>query len=175
MSSREGRYIHSRTSCRQITDLLQLIFLSELIMPSRCIWIVSPWISDIPVIDNRANQFQSFEPDWGRHKARISQVLNRLLGLGTTVHVATRPADHNDHFIRTLQTNTLDEYKLFVHLSEELHEKGILGDHYYLGGSMNLTYNGISLNEEAVYYYTHPRVVAENRLVLAARWGAERT
>ncbi len=30
--------------------------------------------------------------------------------------------------------------------------KGILGDCYYLAGSMNFTYNGIIVNEEALTY-----------------------
>ncbi len=54
----EKRFIHSRLSTRHIPDLLQAIFVAELISPSRDIWIISPWISDIPVIDNQTNRFQ---------------------------------------------------------------------------------------------------------------------
>jgi phosphatidylserine/phosphatidylglycerophosphate/cardiolipin synthase-like enzyme len=43
------------------------------------------------------------------------------------------------------------------HIAEELHTKGILGDGYYLAGSMNFTYNGITVNEEALNLRDIPR------------------
>ena len=40
-------------------------------------------------------------------------------------------------------------------------------------GLQNFTFNGISLNEEAVQYSVDPAFVAENRILFAARWGGE--
>ena len=106
-------------------DLLQLIFVGELLSPSRCLWIVSPWISDIPIIDNSANNFSMFEPHWGRTHVRLSQVVGRLLELGTTVHVATRPLAYNESFLERLRRHAESEgLPLRLHVSEELHEKG---------------------------------------------------
>lgn len=173
MSNRVGRNIHTRASSRQVPDLLQSIFAAELIFPSRCIWLVSPWITDIPVIDNRANQFLSIEPAWARRNVRLSEVIHKLLSLGTTVHIATRPDDHNKNFLNFIELAAREGLPTCTHIAAELHEKGILGDHYYLSGSMNLTYNGISLNEEFVHYQTNINIVAENRVALAHRWGAE--
>jgi phosphatidylserine/phosphatidylglycerophosphate/cardiolipin synthase-like enzyme len=174
VSAARHRIIHSRASAKQVPDLLQMLFLSELLAPSRCIWLVSPWITDIPVIDNRSNGFLAFESSWVRSGIRLSQVLGRLLDLGTTVHVATRPVEHNAAFIDRLKRLVeADRPPLEVHTAEELHEKGILGDTYYLSGSMNFTYNGISLNEEAVQYTTEPAFVAHNRVLFAQRWGGE--
>lgn len=175
MSIKRGRYIHSRNSCRQIPDLLQMIFISELLYPSKCIWIVSPWISNIQVIDNSANQFITLEPNWARKKIRFSEVVAKILSQGTIVHVATREDEHNKHFLNMLQNLAPDNNKPCIYFAAELHEKGILGDSYYLNGSMNFTYNGILINQEAVYYDTNPEVVAENRMILASRWGAERS
>ncbi|MBN3959439.1 phospholipase D-like domain-containing protein DpdK [Nostoc sp. NMS8] len=81
-----SRYIHSRLSSRQIPDLLQTIFVAELIIPSQCVWLVSPWISDIPVIDNTANTFLCLEPSWSRSRIRLSQVLATLAERGTTCY-----------------------------------------------------------------------------------------
>ena len=55
------RYLHSRLTSRQLPDLLQTILVAELIAPSQCLWLVSPWISDIPVVDNTANTFLALE------------------------------------------------------------------------------------------------------------------
>ena len=57
------RHIHTHFGPRQVTDLLQTIFASEIVAPSSRLWIVSPWISDIPVVDNRANSFTSLVGD----------------------------------------------------------------------------------------------------------------
>ena len=99
MTTARSRIIHTRASARQVPDLLQVVFTAELLCPSGCLWLVSPWVSDIPVIDNRSNGFLSLEPSWARTQVGLSQVLGKLLELGTTVHIATRPDDHNDAFL----------------------------------------------------------------------------
>ncbi|MBE9200065.1 MULTISPECIES: phospholipase D-like domain-containing protein DpdK [unclassified Nodularia (in: cyanobacteria)] len=165
-----SRYIHSRLSSRQIPDLLQTIFVAELINPSQCIWLVSPWISDIPVIDNTANTFLSLEPSWSRSRIRLSQILATLAEQGTTIYIATRPDSHNHSFLSALKLRN-DGTNCHIHITEELHAKGILGDGYYLAGSMNFTYNGITVNEEAVIYETLPEIIAEQQVIFANRWG----
>jgi PLD-like domain len=169
-----SRIIHTRASVRQVPDLLQMIFTAEIVCPSGCLWLVSPWVSDIPVIDNRTNGFLSLEPRWGRAQVSLSQVLGKLLELGTTVHIATRPDDHNDAFLDRMRRIADPEgLPLRLHSAQELHEKGILGDGFYLSGSMNFTFSGISLNEEAVHFSVDPAFVAENRILFANRWGGE--
>lgn len=168
-----SRYIHSRLSSRQVPDLLQAIFVAELMTPSRCLWLVSPWISDIPVIDNSANTFLCLEPSWSRSHVRLSQVLATLAEQGTTVYIATHPDSHNRSFIEGLKAR-IDRLDVAVrfHITEELHAKGILGDGYYLAGSMNFTYNGITVNEEALTYEISPEVIAEQQVIFTNRWGA---
>jgi hypothetical protein len=174
VTSARSRIIHTRASARQVPDLLQTIFTAELLCPSSCLWLVSPWVSDIPVLDNRTNGFLSFEPQWVRAQVSLSQVLKKLLEVGTTVHVATRPDDHNSAFLdRMRRLAEPDGLPLRLHSLGELHEKGVLADGFYLSGSMNFTFSGISLNEEAVHYSVDPAFVAENRILFAARWGGE--
>ena len=126
-----SRYIHSRLSSRQVPDLLQAMFVAELMTPSRCLWLVSPWISDILIIDNSANTFLCLEPSWSRTRVRLSQVLATLAEQGTTIHIATRPDTHNHSFIEGLNAR-IDRLDVAVrfHIAEELHTKGILGDGY---------------------------------------------
>lgn len=165
-----SRYIHSRLSSRQVPDLLQTIFISELINPSQCLWLVSPWISDISIIDNTANIFLCLEPLWSRSRIRLSQVLGTLASRGTSIHIATRPDAHNRSFIEALQVKS-NGINCRIHTTEELHTKGILGDGYYFAGSMNFTYNGITINEEAVTYETSAEAIAEQKLIFTNRWG----
>src|SRR5437762_2920552 len=132
MTRNEGqptRYIHTKATARQVPDLLQNIFVAELLCPSRCLWLVSPWVSDIPIIDNRTNGFLAFESRWVRSQITLSQVLIRLMELGTTIHVATRPDAHNMAILdRMRQIAEPNQLPIRVHAVQELHEKGILAD-----------------------------------------------
>jgi hypothetical protein len=166
-----GRFIHTRFGADQVRHLLQTIFSAELVRPSTCLWIISPWISDIPVIDNRGNGFRTLGGDWERTEIRLSGVIGRLLEQGTTVHLAARPDDHNRGFLDRLQGTAPDVDRLHTHLTETLHEKGILGDGYYLSGSMNITYNGISFNQEMLHFITDTETVASHRQLFTEWWG----
>lgn len=172
MTNHLSRIIHTRVSSRQIPDLLQTIFVSEMIAPSACLWIVSPWISDIPIINNTTNSFQYLDTSWGRTQVRFSQVIKSLADLDTTIHVATRPDTHNQSFIDRLK-ESIKKDKIHIHIVDILHEKGIVGDSFYLGGSMNFTHNGITFNEEAVIYDTDQQIVAGRRLIFKDHWGGE--
>ena len=172
MIGQDSRFINSAGAPKEIPRLLQSLFVSELIAPSDCIWLVSPWISDIPIIDNRANTFVSLDHTWERTQVRLSQILCSLINSGTTVYVATRPDRHNQQFLRAIEDYAPVGWRQkHVHIVEELHEKGLLGSDYYLAGSMNFTYNGIVVLEESAHFHTEPAIVAEQRIKFRDRWG----
>lgn len=167
-----NRVINSRLSPRQIPELLQTVFVAELLIPSRCLWLVSPWVSDIPIIDNTANNFLALEPSWSRSRIRLSQVLLTLAEKGTTIHVATRTDTHNRSFMESLKMMAdVKGLTVQLHQQEELHAKGLVGDSFAINGSMNFTFNGITVNEEEVNYYTDPKAIAERKIILTERWG----
>jgi hypothetical protein len=163
------RHIHTTPKSREIPDLLQAIFVAEMMWPSKCIWIVSPWVSDIPIIDNSAGGFSALEPDWPKAWIRLSQLIKFLVMKGSTIRIATRPVEHNLSFIEAIKN--IGSHRVQVAKAEDLHEKGILGDTFYLSGSMNFTFNGISVYEEAVTFSRDSQIVAENRIQMQARWG----
>ncbi|XXX76045.1 phospholipase D-like domain-containing protein DpdK [Sorangium sp. So ce134] len=174
-----SRYISkSNWQCRhEARDLLQAIFGSELVVPSRCLWIVSPWISDIPVLENDALSFRFPNVGWGRRQVRLSEAIVELVRRSTTVILATRPDNHNRIFLQQLEQACADAgyaSRLRVHFAEALHEKGIVGDGFYLGGSMNMTHNGLEILEEALHFTIDPEVVAQTRVRYFERWGGSR-
>lgn len=168
------RHIHTRFGPGQVAQLLQTIFAAELVLPSRCLWIVSPWISDVPILDNSTNAFSTIVGDWPRGRIRLSAVLGQLLRRGTTVRVAARPIDHNTDFLGQLRTQAADfGNRLRIVETETLHEKGILGDGFYLSGSMNITHNGLTFNDEVLHFFTDAATVATNRQLYTQWWGGE--
>jgi hypothetical protein len=136
---------------------------------------VSPWISDISVIDNRMATFDALSPTWGARQWTLTEVLIHLLSVGTVLRVTTRPGAHNRPVLPQLHAAAdslgLEADSFGVFETDELHEKGLLGDDYYLSGSMNLTYNGIELLDEMVSFDVAPEAVADARLVYYGRWG----
>lgn len=171
-----SRLIHkSSWQCRhEARELLQAIFAAELLAPSRCLWIVSPWVSNVPVIDNEADTFRPPDTSWARGTIRLAHVLRELARRGTRVVVATRPDPQNDLLLEDIRWLFRDvgcADRLIVHQAAQLHEKGIAGDGFHLGGSMNLTWNGIEVLEESLHFTTEPDAVAAVRLQYRQRWG----
>lgn len=73
---------HTRTS-EDLRALLQAVFIGELLAPSQEIWLVSPWVSDIGVVNNTDGAFTGLEPSWGARHVRLSEILLRLAARGT--------------------------------------------------------------------------------------------
>jgi hypothetical protein len=156
------------TSQNLIRELLQLTFLGELLAPGgERAWLVSPWISDIALFDNRAGGFNAVNPEWGSREIRLVEVAVDLMVRGTPLGIATSFDQHNDRLIAALrdsaeQAGLTDELTIFRR--QHLHTKGVLLKRGLLAGSMNLTYSGLELNDEMIVYDISPKTLAEARL-----------
>lgn len=156
------------TSQNLIRELLQLMLLGELVAPGGDrAWLVSPWISNFILLDNRAGGFGSVNPEWGSRQVRLVEVVTSLMSRGTPLGIATSLDEHNEDFITMLE-EAADEAgvadRLLVVRRQHLHTKGVLLKRGLLTGSMNLTNNGLELNDEMVVYDTAAKTLAEARL-----------
>jgi hypothetical protein len=155
------------SSLQEIRELLQFIFVSEVLSPGDKIWLVTPWISNVPILDNRSGLFTSLDPTWGQRQVGLNEILVRLIGLGTHVIIVTRPDDHCKKFIERLLED-IDAIggreKLTVEWRQELHTKGILTSKALLTGSMNLTNNGLDHLDEQVTFDTDSQDIAQGRI-----------
>jgi hypothetical protein len=155
-----------------IRDLLQSLFVTELLRPSSPLWLAFGWISDIEIIDNRARQFSALQPDWPATGIRLSRVMSALLESGGSISLVLRDVDHNRQFVNSvapLRSAFPDRFKIALNESE--HKKGVVGDDFLLSGSMNLTYSGITVNDEHLTLRTDMASVQEWRLALEQKWG----
>lgn len=155
------------TSQDVVRELVQMMCLAELVAPSREIWLVSPWISDFVLLDNRSGRFDAINPQWQRREIRLVDFVLQLLTNSTRVVVVTRPDVHNQTFLdrlndRALEAGVSDYIQLLQR--NRLHTKGILTDGGLLLGSMNLTYSGLELLEESVYYEISAEAIAKARV-----------
>ncbi|WP_157591757.1 phospholipase D-like domain-containing protein DpdK [Solirubrobacter soli] len=164
---------------REVETVLQNLFVIEALAPSSALWLISPWVTDLEVIDNRSSSFRGIEPLWPHRRLRLTEVLSYLAQRGTEVVVATRADGHNDAFHRRLEASSLalgaaDRVRIVVDRGDEQHEKGLLGDGFFLSGSMNFTVRGVRLNDEHVTLSLDEDDVAAARINIRARYGGLR-
>jgi hypothetical protein len=163
-------------SAREAERLLQTVLLAELVHPSEVLWLVSPWVSDVAILDNRTGAYTGAEPTWPRRAISLVEVLTAILGRGASVVVATRADAHNLRFAQRLtsaakSTGRSGQLLMRRDERERLHEKGLLGDDYYISGSMNFTESGIRLHDEAIKLELDPQAVAHARLHFRQAYG----
>lgn len=166
-----SRDLHGPAQARGVRDLFQTLLAAELVSPSRKLWLFFAWISDVEILDNSARRFAAVEPDWPAGPIRLSQVLAALLARGTQVRLVIREHGHNEYFVqrlRVLRERWGDQVKWLV--EKDFHAKGLLGDDYFLSGSMNLTRSGISVNGEHLVLRTDPAAIAEQAEQLEFQW-----
>jgi hypothetical protein len=150
-----------------VRDVLATIFAQELLAPSRDLFIVAPWVSNIMILDNRQSQYTSLNPEWPRREIRLIEVIVGLAATGAIVHIHTRPEPHNRPFLQKLQEALEDAGVSDRCLRREharLHTKGLLTDRVLLDGSMNLTESGVGLNDEAITVHFDQRAIADARV-----------
>lgn len=157
---------------RAIRDLLQGIFALEALNPSARLWLVSGWVSNIGVIDNRARQFVSIDPNWPSTMIPLSSVFKTILERGGSIAMVLRDDPHNYQFVeRVRPLISAFSARFKIHLSPDFHEKGLVGDDFALSGSMNFTHRGLEVNDEHIIYRTDPSIVSERLLTLQTLWG----
>ena len=172
MSQRQ--ILRTRSGSRlQIRGLLDSLFTAELLSPSFKLFLVSAWVRDIQVLDNRSGSFRGLDPTWGRRTLRLSEVLGLLVERGTELVLAIRPEPGNEDFAERLlkRLRSGDVSRVRVLKRSELHVKGLLGDGYAVTGSMNFTNSGVEHNEELLTYETDPERVAELRVEFDRAYG----
>lgn len=158
---------NATSSQHSLRDLLANFFVSELVAPSRELFLVEPWISNVALLDNRIGRYDALNPDWGRREIRLVDVLVQLALLGTKLRLVCRPDDMNRRFVYRLRTALEDAgatEQCRVTEVVTLHTKGLLSDHSLITGSMNLTESGVNLNDEQITVEYEPQAIAEARV-----------
>jgi phosphatidylserine/phosphatidylglycerophosphate/cardiolipin synthase-like enzyme len=175
VTDRTARTIYKRydRAREEVNRLLTTIFAGEMLAPSKELWLVSPWIRDIAVLDNRAGDFNALQASWGRREIRLFECLGELLERGSVVRIKTSDDPTSIDLLAGLQREAdAAGYgdRLATKSASLLHTKGLLTSRCLIRGSMNFTFRGVELNEEAVTYDTDPAEIAEMRISVAEQW-----
>lgn len=150
---------NTRAASRHVRDALQTIFAGLLLDPPPRLWLVSAWVTDAAVIDNRAGEVSALVPTWPEREIVLSEVLAELAIRRTRMVIATNDHHANEGFAAAMRLATnlagrdnavrLDRRPV-VEFSEDplLHRKRLVTDEVSLMGSMNFTYSGYERNAE---------------------------
>ena len=167
------QFLQSASDSRNaMREVLQLIFAAELLSPSKCLWIVSPWLRDIPIIDNSSGSFSTLCPEFQAADIGLVAVLGELLNRGAQIVIATRPETGNLQLLDALRDKQ-SSGKLLLIERAELHAKGIVGDRTVLFGSMNFTFNGLERLTEMLVLQTKADEVEKLRLTFKEEYGGD--
>ena len=110
--------------------------------------LISPWLSNIPLIDNRFGQFRALASERNKTKLHLGDILTLLAARRTQVRILYRTPTNETtrQFVESLQNVDNIECRA----KHDLHEKGLITSHFYVHGSMNFTYAGVNINDESV-------------------------
>lgn len=162
-------------SAGEAHDLLSSLFAAELALPSRCLWLVSPWITDVDILDNTAGTYPDLNR-FGRRHIRLAEVLVALASARATVVIGTTSDNHNASFVHRIRSlardfGVTDRISIKIDATRRLHSKALTGDDYAVSGSMNITYNGINVREEQIELRTDDEYVSRARMDAYDRFG----
>ena len=148
-----------------VLPFIESLFISELINPSERIWIISAWLTDFEVINNRGKRFSHIDIHWPSGPIKLTSVIETLLSKGSEIVCLTNDDPKNlDIETRLRILGERHPEKLKVAKRENLHYKGILTSNFYIDGSMNFTHNGLNINEEKISYSCQKSIIAENQI-----------
>lgn len=162
-------FLHGSLGQRHLKEVLSGLMAGLFIKPER-IWLVSPWVSDFSVLDNKTGDWDALNPSWRNREISFLELLADVVNNGCSLRLVTQDDGKSKSFIKQLENRLLDsaDYKYLD--SEILHTKGLLTDYFFLKGSMNYTYSGANLNDEVLELTNDGTMISEALLEFEERY-----
>jgi len=156
-------FVHNNYSDQKFRETLSDLMIALMLSPDE-LWLVSPWITDFNLLDNRAGEWDGVNPDWGCRYVTFVELLGAIVDCGSTLKVVMKDDDINQKFKAKLSDLVSEVELVTYYISETVHTKGFLSSEFFLAGSMNFTYSGTNKNDEHIKISIEPRVISEARL-----------
>lgn len=163
-----NRMIKSRApgGASRLADALASLLALELLSPGGRLYLISPRLGDIALLNSPFGQFRALMPELGRSELRLGAALGVLAARGAQVRVIYRPEDmHTESFISRLST---DVQRRAI---ERLDERGLVSERFYLRGSLEFDLGGLSAGDESVEISTDPADISRAMMDADQLWG----
>jgi hypothetical protein len=162
MHSRMIRTTEGSTSLR---DLLVSLLITECMNPGKELYLISPFMSNVPLIDNRLGNYGDLFPFAGGRSIHLADILQSLAWKGTSVRIICDPErpETRPFYAQLCQD-------IAFRVLNENHEKGLFTEHFYIHGSMNFTYRGVHVNKENIRTTRQPSEIWSALIAARERW-----
>jgi hypothetical protein len=168
---RKGRLVASL----DVQNALESLFVAETLNGSAEFWIVSPWLSDVAIVDNRGGRFAHLS-ELGDRKLKLTDVLLYLVDrFDTKVTVVVSDDGWASEARRVIpaafsQVGKSGHLNMHVRSRDHLHDKIVATSDWLVSGSMNFTKQGITVRDEHVDIETDPGMIAPILIDLRNRY-----
>jgi len=160
-----SRIIRSHGGSYALLDALASLFILEAMQPGTELYLISPWLSNSRIIENSYGRVGQVFPFLNGDMVYLADFLSTCAWRGCKVRLICNPEHRiTMDFIRSLGAN------IETRVLTDNHEKGLIGSHFYIHGSMNFTYHGIYINGESVRITTDTAEVNSALLSARMRW-----
>lgn len=165
MSLRDKRQIMTKSLVgkQHIKEVLSGMLVGEILHP-REMWLVSAWVSDFELLDNRGGAWDLLNPSWGHRMVTFFEMLETAVSNGCHLNVVVKKHESNLKPVTQLNKRLGRFITYRLEEAKRLHTKGLLTKHAFLGGSMNFTYSGTNRNEEMMIFDRDSNVLANTGL-----------
>lgn len=160
-----NRIIRSHNGIGTLIDSLTSIFSLEAALPSKEIYLISPFLSNSPIIQNKHGEYTDLFPFSEGKTIFLSDIFTTLAWRGSDIRIICNPERPETKKFINLLGNNVEIRKL-----SNNHEKGLFTNHIYLHGSMNFTYRGININGENIRITSNGSEVNHALMSARARW-----
>lgn len=151
---------------RQLREVLTSIFAGLIVAPEE-IWLVTAWLTDFDVLDNRSGNWNFLNPEWGPKIVTFMDLLEYSAERGCKLKVVVKKDKINEKSVFRLKTNLKAISEFQVLETDNLHKKGFLTQTCFLKGSMNFTYSGANLNDELISLTSDQNEISNMRIEFA--------
>jgi hypothetical protein len=161
----------SRSLRRLLSDLLVGMILDGKCADSDPLWVISPWITDFELIDNRLQRFSALRPGtdlpaWIRFGSALRMVAERR-----EVRIITSSNPDSQRFLNQLRS--MDVPGIVCRYADDVeHRKCVVCGEFLVDGSMNITFSGVEVRGEQIRLIL-PDDKNSVEAVAAARYVAE--
>ncbi|MFS9547310.1 phospholipase D-like domain-containing protein DpdK [Klebsiella pneumoniae] len=169
MEEQRQIFLHGPLGQRQLREVLSAQFCGLILYPE-LIWLISPWISDFDIIDNRGGQWSFLDPSWGARMISFQELLATAANNGCPLRIVTRPDTRNKVFVERLLARLSPDHDVQYTYHENLHAKDMLTKNFLLRGSMNYTWSGANLNDEHLLFSTNKTIISDTLIELSGQY-----
>jgi hypothetical protein len=156
---------------RYFKETFRDLLIGLVLNPDSQLWLVSAWITDFDLLDNRSGDWSALNPTWGLRLVSFSELLATAVNGGSHLTLICQRDPTNDRFRHKIksQIKSHDRYRERLENDTE-HKKVFLSSTFEFSGSMNFTWSGTNRNDELVTLTTDHRTITDSRLYFEDRY-----